>query len=202
MSTRKTWFALGGGGLVLGLATVPARNALESSMAGQMLIQMPLLAMAGIVVAGAMAERWRRSIEAWNGGGLPGLLLASFVASYWMLPRSLDAALGSAPAEVAKFLSLPLLLGLPLALGWPKLHSIARGFVVANLISMLGVVGWLYSEAPVRLCNYYLVDQQVSAGRALIAVAVAMTGAWFGCALAGIRLSGESGAESTSHRPS
>jgi hypothetical protein len=63
-------------------------------------------------------------------------------------------------------------------------------------------VGWLYSEAPVRLCNYYLVDQQVSAGRALIAIAAAMAGAWFACALAGIRLPGESHAGSTRYRSS
>ena len=179
--------AFAGASLLLGLATPLARSALESSMVGQMLVQMPLLAMIGAACATAMPAHWRRSIDAWNGGGRPGLLLASLGSTYWMLPRALDAALASAAVEAAKFVSLPLLLGVPIGLSWPKLNPIAKGFFLANLISMLGVLGWLYREAPVRLCNYYLVDQQVIAGNALIAIAIATAGAWFAWALAGGR---------------
>lgn len=185
MISRQALLVLAGAGLLLSLATPPARSALESSMAGQMLVQMPLLAMIGAACATALPARWRRSIDAWNGGGLPGLLLASLISTYWMLPRALDAALASAAVEAAKFLSLPLLLGVPMGLSWPRLNPIAKGFFLANLISMLGVLGWLYREAPVRLCNYYLVDQQVIAGNALIAIAIATTGTWFAWALAG-----------------
>jgi hypothetical protein len=185
MDSRGAWLALIGVGMFAGLATGPVRSVLESSMAGQMLIQMPLLALTGALCAQAVPPCWKVSVDRWNRGGLPGMLLASFVATYWMLPRALDAALASAFAEAAKFVSLPLLLGLPVALSWHMLHPIAKGFVVANWISMLAVLGWLYRAAPLRLCNYYLLDQQIVAGDALIAIAIAATGAWFALAVIG-----------------
>ena len=46
--------------------------------------------------------------------------------------------------------------------------------MIANVLPMWAVVGWAYIAAPVRVCNYYLVDQQVIAGVGLIAVSVAL----------------------------
>jgi hypothetical protein len=94
-----------------------------------------------------------------------------------MLPRSLDAALAEPAMAVAKFISLPALLGLPLAQSWCRLHPIARGFVWAKLVSMLGVLGWLYLAAPVRLCNFYLLDEQLLLGRAMLAIGAALAAA-------------------------
>jgi len=37
------------------------------------------------------------------------------------------------------------------------------------------VVGWLYVAAPVRVCNFYLVEQQVAAGAGLLAATVAVS---------------------------
>ena len=74
-----------------------------------------------------------------------------------MLPRALDAALTNPLTEAAKFVSLPALVGLPLALAWQRLPIIGRGFILTNVISMLAVLGWLYIAAPVRICNNYLV---------------------------------------------
>ena len=38
----------------------------------------------------------------------------------WMLPRTLDVSVTLPLIAAAKFLSLPLLIGLPLALSWPR----------------------------------------------------------------------------------
>lgn len=147
-------------------------------MTTHMLVQMPLLALAGFVAAGALPQRWRTGLHRFAGGPLPLALAAMLASSYWMLPRALDAALVDAWAETAKFASLPLLVGAPLALAWERLGSIGRGFVWTNFFSMLAVLGWLYIAAPVRLCNNYLVDEQASAGWSMVYLALALFAGW------------------------
>jgi hypothetical protein len=43
-----------------------------------------------------------------------------------MLPRMLDQALADPLMDIAKFLSLPLLVGLLLGLSWPRMPALAR----------------------------------------------------------------------------
>jgi hypothetical protein len=169
MTSRDAW---PWGLLLIGALGLPSmRRVLEANMVTHMLVQIPLLAAAGVLLASSLGPRVRRRLEA-IADAWPGMLAVWFASSYWMLPRALDAALVSPVTELAKFCSLPLLVGLPLALSWPRLGAVGRGFVLANAISMLGVIGWLYREAPVRLCNYYLIDQQVLLGNALLTFAL------------------------------
>lgn len=165
---------MAGGALYITLVIPPLTAALESSMATHMLVQIPLLALVGALCAGALPVRIHNWLGCYNENGLPGILLTLFIAAYWMLPRALDGALASPTREAAKFLSLPLLLGLPLALSWRRLGPITKGLVYGNAVSMLGVAGWLYCAAPVRLCNYYRIDQQVLAGQGLLYAACAL----------------------------
>lgn len=164
--------------LVLLLALPPLRAWMEAGMVLHMLVQIPLLAAAGALGARALPPRLKRRLAGYNARGLPFMLLAALVSSYWMLPRALDAALADPWMEVAKFASLPLLVGLPLALSWRPLGPIGRGFVAANFISMAAVGGWLYIVAPVRVCNSYLADEQALAGWLLLAVAGVLSIAW------------------------
>lgn len=164
--------------LVTLLALPPLRVWLEGSMAGHMLVHIPLLTAAGVLAAFALPPHWQRRLAAHNTCGLPLTLLAGFVSTYWMLPRALDAALTNPWMEAAKFVSLPVLAGLPLAVSWRPLGVIGRGFVAANFISMLAVLGWLYIVAPVRVCNNYLVNQQAFAGWLLVAGAGLLFLAW------------------------
>jgi hypothetical protein len=76
--------------------------------------------------------------------------------------------------ELVKFVSLPLFVGAPLALSWPLLGGIGRGFVIANVLPMWAVVGWLYLAAPVRVCNFYLVEDQAVAGTGLLVVSIGL----------------------------
>ncbi len=162
-----------GGLFLIAILALPAsRQILEAHMAAHMLIQIPLLALSGVLLASAVGLRARRTLEPYNERGLSGLLVVLFASSYWMLPRALDAALASSAMEVAKFFSLPLLVGLPLALSWGRVGGVGRGFVLANAISMIGVVGWVYRQSPVRLCNYYLIDQQLLLGDCLLGLAL------------------------------
>ena len=141
-------------------------------MSAHMLVQIPMLAAIGFIASRLLPERCQDSLLAAAGGAIPCVLLAIFASSYWMLPRALDAALANPLTEAAKFLSLPALVGLPLALAWKQLSVIGRGVIWTNAISMLAVLGWLYIAAPVRVCNSYLVDQQAGAGWLMVTLAV------------------------------
>jgi hypothetical protein len=171
---------LGTAMLYLLMATPAARGWMEASMTGHMLLQIPLLAAIGVVSCRLLPESLQDLLRARVGGAMPCLLLAFFASAYWMLPRALDGALTNPINEAAKFFSLPLLVGLPLGLAWKPLNVIGRSFVWANIISMLVVLGWLYVNAPVRVCNNYLVDQQESAGWWMVKLAVLLFACWFG----------------------
>ena len=161
-------------GLFALLAFPPVRDALERVMIAHMLAQIPLLALVGVIGAAAIPVTLRARIQRWNSGGVSGALLAVIASSWWMVPRALDWALASPFMEATKFVTLPLLVGAPLALSWSSLGTMGRGLVIANVLPMWAVVGWVYIAAPVRVCNYYLVDQQVLAGYGLITVSVAI----------------------------
>jgi hypothetical protein len=161
------------GAAVVGCLALPvARQALERAMIVHMLVQIPALAVAGALMGSALPARWMARLREWNAGGLTGILLALIASSWWMLPRALDGALSDPWMETAKFVSLPFFVGLPTALSWPELSFIGRGFVVVNVLPMWAVVGWLYIVAPTRLCNFYLADQQVTAGVGLLCASI------------------------------
>lgn len=154
------------------LALTPLRGWAEASMVAHMLVQIPLLVLSGAWLAHLLPARFRCSIDSFNAGGIPGLLLALETIGFWLLPRALDGALNEGVMELAKLASLPLLAGVPLALSLPRLGAVTKGFVLANLASMLCVMGWLYLAAPNRLCNNYLLNEQILLGKLLLSIAI------------------------------
>ncbi len=167
------------------LAQPPLRGWLEATMTRHMLVDIPLLAATGFVAARGLSAERRALLRRAAGGPVPFVLVAVLTMSYWMLPRALDAALLDPGAGLAKLVTLPLLVGAPLGLGWERLGPIARGFVWANLVSMLAVLGWLYLAAPVRVCNGYLVSEQLDAGTWLVRLAVGFFLGWLARLVAG-----------------
>jgi hypothetical protein len=163
------------GVVTIALLALPSmRGLLEGMMIAHMLVQIPLLAVAGGLAVTALSPRQKARLASWNEGGVAGILMAIIASSWWMVPRALDWALLSPRMETLKFVSLPLFVGAPAALSWPKLSGVARGFVIANVLPMWTVVGWLYMAAPVRVCNFYLTDQQVTAGVGLLGASSAL----------------------------
>lgn len=137
------------------------------------LVQLPLLAAAGALAALALPGPRPR------GPWANALVLAAvFAVLFWMLPRWIDAALADPLWDAVKFVSLPLFVGVPLALGWGGAHPFLRGAVKANAISMLGVLAFLYTHAPVRICNSYLVADQERLGVGFLVVAFGLAFAW------------------------
>jgi hypothetical protein len=156
------------------LALPPLRHALESAMTLQMLAQIPLLVLAGWCLAQGTPSRLERRLSQWNHRGISGLLLASLAGMVWMLPLAMDAALDEPRITLAKFLSVPLLIGAPIALSWPRAGFVVRGVVLLELIATMLRLGWLYLISPVRLCSNYLLDDQQRLGRILLVVGFAV----------------------------
>ncbi|HKH81662.1 MAG TPA: hypothetical protein VKA03_08665 [Methylovirgula sp.] len=165
--------------MALWAALWPLRTLLESDMALHMTVQLPLLIGVGFTLATSLRPHEPRWLADADWLGIPGLLLVIFATSFWMLPRMLDLALADPWIDLAKFVSLPLLAGLPLGLSWRRMPGLGRAFIWANFIPKLGAIGGLYLAAPTRLCAYYRLDQQAAAGSALIAVAAALGISWF-----------------------
>lgn len=148
----------------------PARAWLEGSMTTQMLVQIPLLIGVGCLLAGALPPRLAAGIARWNRHGISSLVLASLAGMFWMLPRTLDAAISEPWMALAKFASVPVLIGLPLGLGWPRMGFVLRGVFMLELIATFFRLGWLYLASPVRLCNNYLLDDQQRSGEAMLVI--------------------------------
>lgn len=160
--------------LFLALLIPPVRQALEASMTAQMLVQIPLLAAVGYLARDILSERIQAGINDWNHRGITGLVLATLAGACWMLPRALDAAVTEPLVAVAKYLSVPLLIGLPLALSWPRMSFIVRGVFLAELIATCFRLGWLYLDSPVRLCNNYLLGDQQQLGEYMLMIGSAL----------------------------
>lgn len=163
--------------LFLILAIPGARSMMERDMALHMLLQFPLILLAGWLLAQGLPEQSKAELRKWDHAGIAGLLAASMVLMFWMIPRALDMVLADGAMEFWKFLTL-LLAGAALELSWHSAGMIVRGFFLGNVLPMMMVVGWLYIEAPVRICNAYLTNDQLHAGSGLLALAMAGCVVW------------------------
>lgn len=163
----------------------PVRITLESDMAVHMILQVPLLIGIGLFAAIAVRTHEPHWLAEADWLGIPGIVMVVFGTSFWMLPRALDGAVADPWVDSAKFLSLPLLVGLPLGLSWRRMPPLGRAFIWANFIPKLGAIGGLYLAAPTRLCAYYRLDQQAVAGWTLIILAVVLGTLWFIVVLVG-----------------
>ena len=172
---NKGWIGL----LIIGISSIPAiKLRLESHLLSHVLIELPLLVIGGALIGQFILERrpeFARAIKKYS----PAFLLISlFTFLYWMLPQSLDASLADPVYAIAKFISLPILLGIPLSLSALQSSPIAKAFIVCNLISMLLILGWLYTMAPIQLCNYYLQSEQKQLGQFMLMLASVVSCYW------------------------
>jgi len=136
---------------------------------------------AAAIAAGAV---WRRcaaecatQYARCNEYGIVGLLFASFVGAYWMIPRALDQVLVSPFLAVGKFAGL-YIAGVVLCDSLRRSNVVIRLFFLGNFCWMAAIVGLLYQDSPQRLCNFYLLGDQELAGRGLVAIAVLLPLAW------------------------
>ncbi|MBW7924262.1 MAG: hypothetical protein H3C59_05910 [Burkholderiaceae bacterium] len=176
--------------LAAGCVSWPLHDLLEAGMATHMLVQFPLLLLAGALLHASRSTsgdaRFASGDEpAWNRLGIAGLVFAACVLALGMIPRLLDLALVDARVEAAKIAAL-LAAGAALHASWRRAGLVVQGFFLGNVLPMTAVVGMLYQDAPQRLCNGYRLDEQVLVGTLLVALAVALALGWL--VAAGIRM--------------
>jgi len=176
---------------LLFLAALFLRQPLETSMALHMLVHIPLLAVTGVLMGlwlhhvfrpagtpGARMQQVRSTWGRWNLEGVPGMLFGSATGMFWMVPKALDDVLLFPEMEIVKFVSV-LFAGVLFYDGWQRSHNVVRMFFVGGFCWTSAVAGMLYQESTTRLCNFYLLDDQVIAGRGLVALAIALP-VWWG----------------------
>jgi len=156
------------------LVLPPVKQALEASMSSQMLLQFPLLIAVGLLVARALPARVVAFLDDWNHLGIVGIVLLSVASAFWMVPRLIDASVTDPWIGLAKYLSLPLLVGLPLALSWPRMSFVVKGVFLLEGIATFFRLGWLYLAWPDRLCTLYLQGDQQRLGKALLLIGTAL----------------------------
>jgi hypothetical protein len=158
------------------LLAAPVRNAIESGMTLQMLIEFPLLMASGFAAAALISHRHAgsRAIEALMRLGLAPLLCASLCLMFWMVPLALDLARLHANVNAAKYGSL-LLAGAALQQGLKRAPAAVLVFFAGNLVWTLATVGMLFHDAETRLCASFLLGDQRLAGIGLVGCAIAIT---------------------------
>ncbi|MEZ5566051.1 MAG: hypothetical protein R3F24_11240 [Gammaproteobacteria bacterium] len=174
---QRLYQAIAALGLLALLAFEPVRHGLETSMLRHMLVQFPGLLVVGVLLGGLVSARWRIALARWNHLGISGLCATGAFLAVLMIPRVLDLALVDWRVETAKFVTL-VFCGAALRLSWPASGLIVQGFFLGNVLPMTAVVGLLYQDSPLRLCNAYTLDDQQQLGSWLIGIAVALGVAW------------------------
>ena len=176
---RMTTAVQGGLGAVL-LALLmlpPLRHALEAGMSLHMLVQYPALMLAGALLGAALPKTIRARLSAWNALGISGLVACTLFLAVLMIPRVLDLSLVDTRVEFAKVAAL-LFSGAVLQPSWRAAGLVVQAFFLGNILPMTIIVGTLYQDSPLRLCNAYRLDDQQRLGLALLWVAIAIAIAW------------------------
>ncbi|MBX3684683.1 MAG: hypothetical protein KF909_01005 [Rhodocyclaceae bacterium] len=155
------------------LLVAPLRHTLEGSMALHMLIELPMLFVAGGAAEGMLRHKSRLAglAQRFDAYGLLGLALASCIAALWMIPSMLDLSLLDARVQGAKYLAW-WLAGFVSCSSWRRAAPELAAFFLGNTAWMLATAGLLYQDAPQRLCVSYLQDEQVISGQGLVALSL------------------------------
>ena len=159
------------------LLTPPAREALEARMLVHMLVQLPLFVACGLALASAIPPRAREALARWNANGIAGLLAFALVTALLMIPRLLDLAVANVTVDALKAFAL-LAGGMALRLSWARAGLLVQAFFLGNVVPMTAAVGQAYQDSPLRLCNAYLLEDQVQVGRTLVGAAVIVALVW------------------------
>jgi len=163
--------------VTLAVLMPPARHMLEASMVFHMLLQFPVLVLAGALLASQISMAWRARVAAWNMHGITGLAFVALIAALGMVPRLLDLALTDTRVEAMKCVAL-VLCGIALRLSWRPAGIVVQGFFLGNVLPMMAIAGSLYVDTPVRLCNAYRLDEQWWVGQGLTWLAAGLGALW------------------------
>ena len=160
---------------ILLLAITPslpfANSLIQSSMAFHMLVQLPMLVLAGYLIAqiGLINKIYHHSLSSSLSVTLAQWLFIYLASVFWMLPISLDQALIAPEWAIFKIVSL-VTTGILLQKVF-KSHRLLALFFIGSMAMMLFFVGYYYQDTDIRLCNAYLIESQQLTGTGLMAAA-------------------------------
>lgn len=157
--------------LYLFLMLPPVIELTESIMAIHMHVQMPFLAVAGMLMTPFLQKRFPTFFSKWNRTGVSGIILLLMVVLYWLLPRAMDEAIALTSVEVFKFISWPFLIGVPLRDSWPKLTNKWKNITYIVISAAYLLMAWIYIFSPDQLCNNYLIVDQRTLGWSFLLIA-------------------------------
>jgi hypothetical protein len=163
--------------LSVALSLPPLRPLIEQSMVWHMLVQMPLLVLAGACAALAWAPPGEGWLARWNRFGLSGYMLAQCLLAYWMIPALVDRAVVIYGADAAKLVTL-WLAGVALQQGHARAPLAVQLFFLGYGLPMMAWLGLYLATTNLRLCNAYSLESQVAAGWGLLALALALGLLW------------------------
>jgi hypothetical protein len=149
----------------------PARSLIEQSMFWHMIVQMPLLVIAGYGLAASMPNRFDW-FNRFNYFGLTSFMAILVIVTYWMLPVTIDRAVALNSVDAAKIGSL-LLCGACLKFSFHAAPRIVQLFFIGYLLAMLITLGVYFVTSDARLCNAYSQDSQIRTGYGLMVIALA-----------------------------
>jgi hypothetical protein len=174
-----------GAALLAVLTLPPLRHTLEAGMSLHMLAQYPALMLSGALLAAAPSAGLQRRLSAWNTLGISGLVAFALILAVLMIPRVLDLSLVDLRVEIVKIASL-ILAGAVLRPSWRAAGVVVQGFFLGNVLPMTFIVGTLYQDSPLRLCNAYRLDDQQQLGCALAWGTSVVASLWLAHAMWGV----------------
>lgn len=145
------------------LISPPLDPLLDHSMAGQMALQMPLLAALGVLARGCWPGLRLRT----DGQTAAGVVFAAGSLVFWMLPRSLDATVNVWWADQLMHANW-LAVGWLLAIGSGRLRFHVRFATGIYFAAMILTAGIVYASAVIPVCSNYSIRQQNLAGSLLL----------------------------------
>lgn len=160
------------------LVVQPLRDFLEAQMAFHMLVEIPLLLLAGWTLGAHIhcfaVARW--TWGSWNGHGLASLSAASCILAIWMIPAAIDLSLRDVEFRLAKYASI-YVAGALSASGRTRASPEVLLFFGGNLSWMMATLGLYMMDSPIALCVSYLVADQFVTGAGLVLVSIAFSAA-------------------------
>lgn len=161
--------------VLIGMVLMGLVRWFEQSLVVNILVGYPLLVYLGFYYGRELIDH--RTIRSTLDviGGIPGVLVATFTLAFWMIPRWVDASLAHLNIALIKYLCLILLVGFSLGCSWSRMHFITKAVLKIEFLTMLFRLGWIYMISPDRLCNNYLLGEQVLLGKSLLAIGFLLT---------------------------
>jgi len=164
--------------LAIGLSVPPFRFLIEQSMFVQMVIQMPLLFIAGALLNRlSISKNITNIFGYWNVFGLTGFMLAQNILIYWMLPISIDRAVIMPLVDVVKVLTM-ILAGFFVGDALNKSPAALQLFFIGYFVAMMIWLGMYFIYTDARLCNAYSLNSQYWTGYGLCAISVMVAAYW------------------------